>query len=84
MNSLMTTAMTSGKKIRVLILGGGFGGVYAAMDLDKTLATRENVEVTMVACPNEELIGEGVTRSGVIDLEADGFEANGTPERRAE
>ncbi len=47
---MMTTVPE--KKIRVLILGGGFGGVYAAMELHKTLATRENVEVTMVAQQN--------------------------------
>lgn len=37
------------KKIRVLILGGGFGGVYAAMASDKTLATKLSVDVTLVA-----------------------------------
>ena len=30
------------------ILGGGFGGVYAALRLDKTLARRADVEVTLV------------------------------------
>ena len=33
---------------RVLILGGGFGGVYAALYLDKTLARDADVEVTLV------------------------------------
>jgi len=28
---------------RILILGGGFGGVYAALRLDKTLARRADV-----------------------------------------
>src|SRR5262244_1492556 len=36
------------KKGRVLILGGGFAGLYAGMQLDKTLARRPDVEVTVV------------------------------------
>ena len=39
-------------KIKILILGGGFGGVYAALRLDKTLARRADVEVTLVSCDN--------------------------------
>jgi NADH dehydrogenase len=35
-------------KKRVLILGGGFGGVYAALQFDKTLARDADVEVTLV------------------------------------
>jgi NADH dehydrogenase len=33
---------------KVLILGGGFGGVYAALELEKTLARDPGVEVTLV------------------------------------
>jgi NADH:ubiquinone reductase (H+-translocating) len=33
---------------RVLILGGGFGGLYAALQLEKTLARDMDVEVTLV------------------------------------
>ena len=40
------------KKIRVIILGCGFGGVYAALRLDKTLARRADVEVTLVSSNN--------------------------------
>ncbi len=45
---------TSGKKKRILILGGGFAGVYTAMYLDKgmTASERENVEVTIVSNEN--------------------------------
>src|SRR4051812_12421373 len=39
-------------KTRVLILGGGFGAVYAALRLDRTLARREDVEVTLVSQDN--------------------------------
>lgn len=40
--------MSSDGKTQVLILGGGFGGLYAAMHLDKTLARDPNVEVTLI------------------------------------
>ena len=35
-------------KTRILILGAGFGGTYAALRLDKTLARRDDVEVILV------------------------------------
>jgi NADH dehydrogenase len=33
---------------RILILGGGFGGLYAALELDRTIARRPDIEVTLV------------------------------------
>src|ERR1700758_3765278 len=36
------------KKTRIVILGGGFGGVYAALELEKGLAREDDVEVTLV------------------------------------
>ncbi len=33
---------------RILILGGGFGGLYTALELEKTLARDPNIEVTLV------------------------------------
>jgi NADH dehydrogenase len=39
-------------KSKILILGGGFGGVYTALRLDKTLARRADVEVTLVSSDN--------------------------------
>jgi NADH:ubiquinone reductase (H+-translocating) len=36
------------KKTRVIILGGGFAGLSAAMYLDKTLARRADAEVTLI------------------------------------
>ncbi|HYV55909.1 MAG TPA: NAD(P)/FAD-dependent oxidoreductase [Candidatus Nitrosopolaris sp.] len=42
----MTTAR------RVLILGGGFGGVYTALELEKVLARGEALEVTLVTRDN--------------------------------
>lgn len=40
------------KKTKVVILGGGFAGLYAAMYLDKTLARRGEVELTVIAREN--------------------------------
>src|SRR2546426_3276 len=39
-------------KIRVLILGGGFAGLYAAMYLDKKLARRLDVDVPLISREN--------------------------------
>src|SRR5918997_3011550 len=36
------------RKTRIVILGGGFGGLYTAMRLEKTLARDPDVEVTLV------------------------------------
>ncbi|MFQ5914270.1 MAG: NAD(P)/FAD-dependent oxidoreductase [Nitrospinota bacterium] len=33
---------------RILILGGGFGGIYAALRLEKAFAREEDVEVTLI------------------------------------
>ena len=40
--------MSSENKIKILILGGGFGGMYAALQLEKTLARDSDVEVMLV------------------------------------
>ena len=42
--------MTAGR--RILILGGGFGGIYAALELEKVLARREDLEVTLITRDN--------------------------------
>jgi NADH dehydrogenase len=39
---------TEKRKTRIVILGGGFGGLYTAMRLEKTLARDPEVEVTLV------------------------------------
>lgn len=39
--------MVPGQK-HVVILGGGFGGVYAAIEFEKTLARDSNVCITLV------------------------------------
>ena len=35
-------------KTRILILGGGFGGLYTALELDRTIGARPDVEITLV------------------------------------
>jgi NADH dehydrogenase len=39
-------------KTKIVIAGGGFGGLYAAKHFDKTLARREDVEVTLISREN--------------------------------
>ena len=38
----------SANRSRVLILGSGFGGIYAALELEKLLRRRDDVTVTLV------------------------------------
>ena len=38
----------SSNKPRVLILGGGFGGMYTALEFERALARGANVDVTLV------------------------------------
>ncbi|MBO0695428.1 MAG: NAD(P)/FAD-dependent oxidoreductase, partial [Verrucomicrobia bacterium] len=40
------------KKTRIVIAGGGFAGLYAAMHFDKRLARHEGVEVTLISREN--------------------------------
>jgi NADH dehydrogenase len=40
--------MADQKNTKILILGGGFGGLYAALRLDRTLARNPSCEVTLV------------------------------------
>jgi NADH dehydrogenase len=40
--------MNQEQRQRIIILGGGFGGLYAAMQLEKTLARDPHVEITLI------------------------------------
>ncbi len=40
------------KKTKILIAGGGFAGLYAAKYLDKRLARRPDIEVTLISREN--------------------------------
>jgi NADH dehydrogenase len=48
----MRVAGPRGSSNRILVLGGGFGGVYAALELEKTLARRDDLDVTLVTRDN--------------------------------
>src|SRR5438477_8687986 len=36
------------EKHKIVIVGGGFAGLYAALELEKSFATRDNVEITLI------------------------------------
>ena len=40
--------MSTSPPKRIVILGGGFAGLYAAMELEKTLAQDPEVEITLI------------------------------------
>src|SRR5246127_4700662 len=42
----------STKKTKIIIAGGGFAGLYAAKYLDKKLARRPDIEVTLISREN--------------------------------
>src|SRR6266446_9573425 len=63
--------MKTGKK-RILILGGGFGGVYAALRLEKLLAAmlaRQEVEICLVSRDNFFLFTPMLHEIAASDLE---------------
>ena len=57
------------KKTRILILGAGFGGTYAAMRLDKTLARRDDCEVCLVDRDNFTLFTPMLHEVAASDLD---------------
>jgi NADH dehydrogenase len=57
------------RRRRVVILGGGFGGVYAAMQLEKLLATESAVEVCLVSRDNFFLFTPMLHEIAASDLE---------------
>ena len=40
------------RKPRVMILGGGFAGVYTALSLEKALSRRDDFEIVLVNTEN--------------------------------
>jgi len=42
------SSASSKKRKQILILGGGFGGVYAALELEKTLARDPDIQITLI------------------------------------
>ncbi len=57
------------RKKRIVILGGGFGGVYAAMYLEKLLARRSAVEICLVGHDNFFLFTPMLHEIAASDLE---------------
>jgi NADH:ubiquinone reductase (H+-translocating) len=54
---------------RVLILGGGFGGIYAAIGLERALRDRDNVNITLVTRDNYFLFTPMLHEVAASDLE---------------
>ncbi|MGH7948533.1 MAG: NAD(P)/FAD-dependent oxidoreductase, partial [Candidatus Binataceae bacterium] len=54
---------------RVLILGGGFGGVYAALEFERRVGRHSDIEVTMVARDNYFLFTPMLHEVAASDLE---------------
>ena len=59
----------SPRKKRIVILGGGFGGVYAAMQLEKLLARESAVEICLVSRDNFFLFTPMLHEIAASDLE---------------
>ena len=57
------------KKTRVLILGAGFGGTYCALRLDRTLARRDDCQVTLVDRDNFTLFTPMLHEVAASDLD---------------
>ena len=57
------------RKKRIVILGGGFGGVYAAMHLEKLLARESAVEICLVSRDNFFLFTPMLHEIAASDLE---------------
>ena len=60
--------MTGNQKTRILILGGGFAGLHAAMHLDNTLARSPDVEITLINRDNFFLFTPMLHELSVSDL----------------
>jgi NADH:ubiquinone reductase (H+-translocating) len=61
----------STEKKHVVILGGGFGGIYAALRLEKILRRHDNCEVTLITRENYFLFTPLLAEVAVGDLELD-------------
>ncbi len=57
------------RKKRIVILGGGFGGVYAALHLEKLLTRRSAVEISLVSRDNFFLFTPMLHEIAASDLE---------------
>ena len=69
MNSTVVRVTRKPRKRRIVILGGGFGGVYAAMHLEKLLTRNSAVEVSLVSRDNFFLLTPMLHEIAASDLE---------------
>lgn len=60
---------SSSKPCRVLILGGGFGGIYTALELQKRLRRRKDVTITLLSRDNFFLFTPMLHEVATSDLE---------------
>jgi NADH:ubiquinone reductase (H+-translocating) len=63
------SASRTDRTCRVLILGGGFGGIYAAIELERALRRRDNVNITLVTRDNYFLFTPMLHEVAASDLE---------------
>jgi NADH dehydrogenase len=49
---IQTTEVSTTMPTRIVVLGGGFGGVYSALRLERRLGARKDVEITLVSRDN--------------------------------
>ena len=68
-NSVIARVTRKPREKRIVILGGGFGGVYAAMRLEKLLARENAVEVCLVSRDNFFLFTPMLHEIAASDLE---------------
>src|SRR5437667_10839174 len=69
MKDCVPEGQSSGKPCRVLILGGGFGGIYTALELPKRLRRRKDVTVTLLSRYNFFLFTPMLHEVATSDLE---------------
>ena len=68
-NSVIARVTRKPRKKRIVILGGGFGGVYAAINLQKLLATDRVAEICLVSHDNFFLFTPMLHEIAASDLE---------------
>src|SRR5690349_5280110 len=68
-NSMIVQLKRRPRKKRILVLGGGFGGVYTAIHLEKLLAREIGIEICLVSRDNFFLFTPMLHEIAASDLE---------------